>query len=93
VSKLKMAKMAYLGSAATKVQFGNPDDPLARIIKGFGHVVVLLADPEASANGWKAGYYLSAVPAREAAARLGKKLPPPPDPAAAPPASTGGTTA
>jgi hypothetical protein len=91
VSKLKVVKTAYLGGTTAKVQFGDPGDSLAKI-KGFGHVVVLIADPEATANGWHAGYYLSAVPAREAAARLGKKLPPPPDPSAAPP-STSSTTA
>jgi hypothetical protein len=88
VTKLKVVKTAYLGGPTAKVQFGDPEDPLARVIKGFGHVVVLIAEPEATANGWKAGYYLASVPAREAAARLGKKLPPPPDPSAAPTSST-----
>jgi hypothetical protein len=91
ISKLKINKTNYLGNTTARVRFGSPDDALAKIIKGFGHVVVLVVEPEASAHGWTAGYYFSAVPSREAAARLGKKLPPPPDPAAtpsAPPSTT-----
>lgn len=82
IAKLKINKQNYIGATASKVAFGNPDDALARVVKGFGHVVVLVADPEASANGWRAGYYLSSVPSREAAGKVGKKLPPPPDPTA-----------
>jgi hypothetical protein len=82
IAKLKINKQNYIGATASKVAIGTADDALAKIVKGFGHVVVLVADPEASANGWRAGYYLSSVPSREAAAKVGKKLPPPPDPAA-----------
>jgi hypothetical protein len=92
VSKLKINKTNFLGGPTSRVRFGSSDDAMAKLVKGFGHVIVLVVEPEASANGWKPGYYLSAVPAREAAARLGKKLPPPPDPSAAP-ASSGSTTA
>jgi len=83
IAKLKINQMNFISTSASKVQFGSPDDALAKV-KGFGHVVILVAEPEAGANGWKPGYYLSSVPAREAAGRVGKRLPPPPDPAAAP---------
>jgi hypothetical protein len=91
ISKLKINKSNYLGSPTSRVRFGSSDDALAKLVKGFGHVIVLVLEPEAGANGWKPGYYLSAVPAREAAGRLGKKLPPPPDPSATPAASTSST--
>jgi hypothetical protein len=84
ISKLAINKTNYIGATASKVAFGSPNDALARIVKGFGHVVVLVAEPEASKNGWTVGYYLSSVPSRAAAAKLGKKLPPPPDPTAEP---------
>ncbi|MEJ0068476.1 MAG: hypothetical protein WDO24_06840 [Pseudomonadota bacterium] len=72
LTKLKVVKVAYLGGPTTKVQFGNPEDALAKV-KGFAHVVVLVAEPEATANGWKAGYYLSAVPARGSGRTAGQK--------------------
>ena len=82
IAKLKIVKQNYIGATASKVAFGSPDDAIAQVVKGFGHVVVLVSEPEASANGWSVGYYLSSVPSREAAGKVGKKLPPPPDPAA-----------
>jgi hypothetical protein len=91
ISKLKINQSNFLGSPTSRVRFGGADDAIAKVVKGFGHVIVLVVEPEAGANGWKPGYYFSAVPSREAAARLGKKLPPPPDPSAAPAAS--GTSA
>jgi len=90
VSKLKINKDHFLGSPTQRVRFGKDDEALSKVVKGFGHVIVLVLEPEAGANSWKPGYYLSAVPAREAAARLGKKLPAPPDPT---PAASDSTTA
>ncbi len=76
VSKLKVNKTNFLGVAASKIQFGKPDDALAQM-KGFHHVVVMVLEPEASTNGWKPGYYLAPATAHDAAARLGVKLPAP----------------
>jgi hypothetical protein len=75
-SKLKLNKMNFLGVAASKIQFGKPDDALAQM-KGFHHVVVAVLEPEAGANGWKPGYYLAPATAHDAAQRLGVKLPAP----------------
>jgi hypothetical protein len=74
VKKLRLVKTNHLGGVTAKVQFGNPQDAAANI-KGFSNVVVLVVEPEATASGWKAGYYLAPVPAKDAADRLGAKLP------------------
>lgn len=74
LAKLKVSKLNFLGVSASKVQFGHPDDALAKV-KGFHHVVVMVLEPEAGANGWKPGFYLAPATAHDAAVRLGVKLP------------------
>lgn len=74
VSKLRVNKTNYLGMTAAKIQFGKPDDAIAQI-KGYHHVVVMVLEPEAGANGWKPGYYLAPATAHDAAQRFGVKLP------------------
>lgn len=75
VKKLKVNKTAVLGDLRTKVQFGSPDDAMASV-NGFHHVVVMVGETEARANGWKPGFYLAMCTAHEACQRLGVKQPP-----------------
>jgi hypothetical protein len=81
VKQLRLNKAQYLGSVTAKVQMGRPTDPLASIHRGYTHIVTLVLEPEASAHGWKAGYYHVPVPPHEAAERLGVKFPAAPPPA------------
>ena len=74
-TKLKFNKTNYLGALTAKIQFGSPDDAMAKVI-GYHHVVIGLTESEAKANGWKPGYYLSFATAHEACERLGVKQPP-----------------
>jgi hypothetical protein len=81
VKQLRLNKAQYLGGINAKVQMGKPTDALASLHRGYTHIVTLVVEPEASAHGWKAGYYHVPVPAKEAAERLGVKLPEAPAPA------------
>jgi hypothetical protein len=74
VKALRVNKIQFLGAPTAKVQLGRPEDPLAAV-KGFAQVLVLVVEPEATAHGWKPGYYLAPVTPQQAAERLKAKLP------------------
>ncbi len=75
VKQLRLRKAAHLGGVTATIQYGKPEDALAATNKGFCHVVVFLPQEEAGMYGWKAGYYHAPVTPKDAAGRLGAKMP------------------
>ena len=69
VELLRLNRDHYLGDDPTKVRFGKSGDPLGSI-RGYQHVVVEVETEEARSNGWKRGYYHSAVKPSEANEKL-----------------------
>lgn len=86
VKLLRLRKAQHMGGVNATIQFGNPEDSLAAVHKGFAHVVVLVSEAEARKYvGWNAGYYPVPASPKDAAARLGVPLPRPPAPPPPPP--------
>jgi hypothetical protein len=73
VKHLRLVKTAWIAAVSAKTLLGSSDDAIAT--KNIQHIVVLVGDAEASASGWKAGYYFAPVSLKDACTRLGVKLP------------------
>lgn len=76
VKLLRLRKSNLIGGVGAKVQFGDAEDQLAKVHKGYAQVVVLVSEAEARKYvGWNAGYYHVPATPKDTAARFGVPLP------------------
>jgi hypothetical protein len=64
--KLGMTKDEYVCDLANPPRFGNAVDQPASAVSGYRYVVVEISAPEATASGWKSGFYVVQVTPKDA---------------------------
>lgn len=64
-AKLGLSRTDFLSDLSQTPRFGDPEAPSSAVF-GYKHVVVELAETEATAHGWRSGFYRAPCSPEEA---------------------------